>query len=171
MVEKGILLVSSLQALTKSFNNAVEGARKEFEASNDIYQFLKFERRESGIQKMSRLFTTAVYGCAQCMKKLGVCTRTEMEKLWEKHLGNPDVKEAVDTFMEAEKSWLEFVAEVDSKLSIEEDKLTTNTPASIGKQLPKDFCFIDASSGHPANLEVIWEESKYTLFMYVRHFG
>ncbi len=120
---------------------------------------------------MSRLFIVAVYGSSECMTKLGVGTRAEMEKLLEEYLGNPDVKEAVHALQSAEKNWLDFVAEVESKLAIEEDKLTTNSPASIGKQLRKDLCLTDATSGHPANLESLWKESKYTLFMYLRHFG
>ncbi len=39
-----------------------------------------------------------------------------MEKLWGEHLSNPSVKEVVDTLMEAEKSWLDFVDEVESEL-------------------------------------------------------
>ena len=158
-------LVSSLLALAKSFNDAVEATRLEFETSSDVYHFLKYEGEQ---QNTYRLFTVAVYGSAECMRNLGVGTRAEMEKFWDEHLGNPDVKEAVDTLLKAEKGWLDFVAEVESKLIIEEDKLTINPPVSTGKHLPRDLCLLDSSSGQLANLESLWKESTYTLFMYVR---
>ncbi len=61
---------------------------------------------------MTRLYNCAVYGQGEIMKKLQVNTRAEMEKLWTEHLDNPDVKEAVDALMDAEKKWLAFVEEV-----------------------------------------------------------
>ncbi len=162
------LLVSSLQGLAQSYQNAVDGARKEFEASTDIHLFLQYVE---GPFKMSRLFVVAVHGQAECMKKLKVSNRAEIEKLWSEHLDNPGVKEAVDAFMDAERNWVELVKEVDRKLAIEEDKVTPNSAAHVGQQLPKSLSILDGSSGHPVNLETIWKESMYTLFMYVRHMG
>ena len=111
--ESHFKLVSSLQVLATLFTNAVEAARRELEASFDVYEFLKYR----GKLKKSQLFTVAVYGTAECMKKLGVGTRAEMEELWGEHLGKPDVKEAVDALLKAEKSWLDFVEEVENKLT------------------------------------------------------
>ena len=171
------ILATSLHNLSESFHSAVDSARIEFEASTDVYQFLKYEdqylkkEEPTKIENMARLFAVAVYGQAECMKKLGVGTRAEMEKLWGEHLTNPDVSEAVDALLNAERSWLEFVDQVDQKLAIEEDKLTTSSPAHAGKQLPRDLCIFNASSGQQADLDSLCKASKYTLFMYVRNFG
>ena len=172
------LLATSLHSLSESYHKALNSVRKDFEASTGIYQFLKykdqylkkdnFEPEEP--ENLAWLFLVSVHGQAECFKKLGVGTRAEMEKLWGEHLANPDVKEAVDALQNAEKTCLEFVDEVDQKLAIEEGKFS-GSPAHTGMQLPKDLSVIDASSGHPTALESICKTSKYTLFMYIRHFG
>lgn len=172
------LLAISLHSLSESSHNALNSARKDFEASTGIYQFLEYKnqflkKKDSELEEpknLARLFIVSVYGQAECFKKLGVGTRAEMEKLWGEHLTNPDVKEAVDALQNAEKSWLEFLDEVDQKLAIEEGKFG-GSPSHAGMQLPKELSIIDASSGQPASIESICKTSKYTLFMYVRHFG
>ena len=163
------LLVPALQSLTELFQVSVEEASECYKASSNVYEFLEFKGHHSstGLTSLSKV----VFGYAECFKKLGVGTRAEMEKLWGEHLGNPDVKEAVDALLKAKKSWMDVVAEVESKLTIEEDKLTIKPPASTGKQLPKDLCLVESSSGCSTNLESLWKESKYTLFVYLRHFG
>lgn len=105
------------------------------------------------------------------MKKLDVRNRVELEKLWGEHLDNPDVKSAVDAQMDTEKRWLDLVAETDRRLAIEEDKLTTNVPASVGTQLNTDVNVIDGSSGSVLSLDTICKESPHTLFVYLRHYG
>ena len=172
------LLATSLHSLSESYNKALNSARKEFEASTGIHEFLKYEDNFSKKgdsepeepKNLARLFKVSVYGQAECFKKLGVGTRAEMEKLWGEHLANPDVKEAVDALQNAENSSLKFIDEVDQKLAIEEGKFSGG-PSHAGMQLPKELSVIDASSGHPTALESICKTSKYTLFMYVRHFG
>ncbi len=156
------LIVSSLQTLTDAFHKDVNAARKDLQAYTDINEFLKYEKAEFTKKNFTRLTKCAVYGQGEIMKKLQVNTRAEMEKLWAEHLDNPDVKEAVDALMDAEKKWLAFVEEVDQMLALEEDKLTTNSPASVGQQLQKDLYFVNGSSGCPEKLEMVLQESTYS---------
>lgn len=172
------LLATSLHSLSKSYHKALNGARMDLESSTDIYKFLEYKDQEDSEpeepENMARLFKVTVYGQAECFKKLGVGTRAELEKLWGEHLTNPDVKAAVDAVENAEKSRLQFLDELDQKLVIADlEGKFSGSPAQAhtGMQLPKDLCIIDASSGQPTAIESICKTSKYTLFMYVRHFG
>ena len=167
------LIVPALQNLAGAFNNAVDAARKDLEGYADIFEFLKLEVEKPMNERRNvfHLFKCAVFGQAEVMKKLQVSNQAELEKLWEEHLANPGVKQAVDALKDAEKKWLAFVEEVEEKLVPEEDKLTTNPPASVGQQLHNDLCVIYGLSGSPESLEAVCKGAKYTLFMYVRHLG
>ncbi len=112
-----------------------------------------------------------VTGYIECMGKLGVRTRKELEKLWDVHYNEPGVEDAVKHLLQAENSFSEFVAEVENKLSSFEDKLTTNAAAQVGQVLPKDQSLIDIPSGKPITLEECWKGAKFTLFVLLRLFG
>ncbi len=160
-------LVSSLTTLAKKIENDTQKTKKSFQVS-DLHEFLAYTKDLSrGIMQLSPV----TFHYVECMEKLGVRTRMELEKLWDAHYTEPGVEDAVQSLLQAEKSFSEFVAEVESKFSPFEDKLTTNAAAQVGQVLPKDQSLIDIPSGKPITLEECWKGAKFTLFVLLRLFG
>ena len=163
----GSLLVSSLSALTEKIQSTVEGAREAYSQA-ELFEFLAYSHDANwGVMKLFAV--TPAY--AECLKKLGLQSKAELEQLWEKHDGEPGVKDAVQKLLLAENSFTEFVDEVEGKLIPFENRLTTKEPVQVGQHLPKDHPLIDVSSGKSLTLEACWKEAKYTLFVLLRLFG
>lgn len=162
------LLVSCLSVLAEKIEKCVNLTREDFKASTDLYEFVMYSHDVNhGIMKL----IAATPGYVECMQKLGVKTKAELEQLWAKHYGEPGVKEAVEKLLEAEKKYAEFIAEVESELSPNENKLTINDAAKEGEMLPKDHGLIEIPSGQPVTLESCWKGAKFTLFVLLRLFG
>ena len=169
MENPGSELVSSLSALAEKIESTVKVTREDFKSTTDIYEFLRWDNHdnEHGIQKLG----TATAGYVECMQKLGVKTKAELEQLWAKHYGEPGVKEAVEKLLAVEKNFSDFTEEVESQLRPLESKLTVKDPACVGAVLPKDQPLIDVSSGQPVTLESCWKGAKFTLFVFLRMLG
>ena len=160
------LLVSSLSAVRKTYENVIERSRADVKRG-EVSPMLHFDH---DIESPSRRFFVLVVSYVQCMKRLGVQTWAEVKQLWSKHYGEPEVKEAVDNLLEAEKKYAEFVAEVESIISPLEDKLTKKAP-KVGEMLQKDLSLIEIPSGQPKPLEESWKGAKFTLFVFLRLLG
>ena len=157
------LLVSQLSALAKTYESTIERFRAEFKPE-DIYELQSIKHDQNHIGDR---FGALLLGYVQCMKPLGVQTEAELEQLWSKHYGEPEVKEAVDNLLEAEKKFTELLAEIESLQSPLEDKLTKKA-AKVGQMLPKDLPVIEMPSGQPTALEDSWNGAKFTLFVLLR---
>ena len=92
-------------------------------------------------------------------------------ELWTKHYSELGVKTAVECLLEAEKHFTQLTNDIDEKVSLQEDKFTTNAPAQTGETLSKDCTLIAILSGQPTMLETYWKEAKYTLFVLLCLFG
>ena len=138
------LLASSILTLKDSFGSVVRQAKHDFRGSPSVYD---------------------------CMEKVGVKTKAELEQLWEQHSNDPQVRGVVKALLEAEEEFAEFIIEADKSLIPQEDVRVINDTAIAGKVLPKDLTLIDAVSGLPSPLESCWKGAKFTLFMLVRHHG
>ena len=163
------LLVSSLSTLQEKCTAVLQQARKNFQARKDLHHYLSFFN-ENGIGTLFGV--SSAY--ADCMKTLGVRTKEEFEQLWKQHSSDPGVKEAVEGMLEGEKKFAEFVAEVDNEMGntpYEDENGCSEDPAAVGQVLPKDLHLLDATSGQPVTLDTYWKESKFTLFILIRHFG
>lgn len=161
--EKGLLL-SAISSLSEKIAGAVKQAGEDFKTASDIYEFISTENVTAGIRK---LFIMPFY--IECFNSLGVKTRAELEQLWAKHYNDHEVREAVEDVLKNEDSVREFAVEVDRELSLHEEK--SNPSAQIGQTLPKDLRLIDADTGEEMSLESFWEGSKFTWFVFLRHFG
>ena len=158
------LLVSQLTAHAKKIESVIELTRADF-LQADFDDFLVYiNDANHGILKLCAIFVSL----AECIEKLGVRTRAELEQLWSKHYGEPEVKEAVDYLLEAEKSYASFLTEMENKISPGENKLRVKNAAQGGQTLPKDLSLIAMPSGQPKALEECWKGAKFTLFVLLR---
>ena len=161
-------LVSALSTLSTMVENAVEHTREVFKEAKDFEHFLAYsDDINHGTQKLA----TTIYSYADCMEKVGVKTKAELEELWSKNIEKPGVKDAVEKLQLAEKHLKELVDEIAAKLNPQEDKATVNEPAKVGEVLPKDYKVMEIPSGQQITLEESLKGSKYTLFVLLRLFG
>ena len=162
------MLASSLAGITEKVESAVKLTREEFEKATDLQKFIIYKNDVSyGVMKLA----APVMGYAECMTKMGVKTKAELEQLWEKHIAEPQVKEAVDNLLKAEKNFTDCLNEIEQKLLLQEDQLTTNQEAQGGQEFPKGHSLTEIPSGQPTSPEACWKESKFTLFVFLRLFG
>lgn len=158
-------LLSAISTLSEKIAGAVNKVREDFKAAEDIYEFLDSTKNAaSGIRQ---LFVVSLY--IECFESMGVKTRAELEKLWAKHYKDHKVREAVEELLDSEDSVREFAVEVEKVLRLHEQK--SNPPAKLGQVLPKDLLLTDAETGQEMPLEAYWKGSKFTWFVFLRHFG
>lgn len=158
------LLLSSISTLSGKIAGTVKQAREDFKAASDVYEFMSTKNIAAGIRK---LFIMPLY--IECFSSMGVNTRAELQQLWAKHYNDHEVREVVEELLEHEDSMQEFAVEVDKELRLHEKK--SNPPAKVGQVLPKDLTLTDAETGQEMTLETCWKESKFTWFVFLRHFG
>ena len=159
-------LISSILWLSEKVESVVRQVEENFKVSSDLYHFMKLGNRNG----ITALFAVS-HAYSDCMKRVGVQSRVELERLWAQHYSHADVRDAVEALLEAEEAFNEFVGKVERKLVPYEDVAITKRPATVGQLLPKELGLIDASSGQPTTLDMYWKDSKFTLFVLVRHFG
>ena len=157
-------LLSAISVLSEKIANSVEQAKKDFKSAPDVYEYMSTENSAAGIKK---LFIMPLY--IECFKTLGVSTRAELEQLWAKEYADPDVRDKVEELLENEDSMCEFAKEVDKELKSHEQ--ASNAPASLGQSIPKDIRLTDAETGQQVELELHWSSSKFTWYVFLRHFG
>ena len=158
------LLLSSLSTLSEKIASVVKQAKTDFNAASDVYDYIRTTNKSAGIRK---LFIMPLY--IECFSSVGVKTRTELEQVWAKSYSDHQVREAVEELLENEENFCEFAMEVDKVLSLYEKK--SNPTAKVGQDLPKDLALTDAGTGQEMLLESYWKESKFTWFVFLRHFG
>ena len=159
------LLLSSLEKLTDGLNKVVEEGRRSYKESG-LDKYLSFEN-PNGIRCLFRPMPLYV----ECMRAVGVRTRSELEGVWMGCFSDGQVRERVDDLLSAEERFGEFVAEVDQELKKKEDALDLQNVVTLGDQLPADLSLTKAKSGEVVSLESLWRKSKYTMFVLLRHFG
>lgn len=157
-------LLSAISSLNEKIASAVKQAREDFKAAPDVYEFMNTKNIAAGIRK---LFIMPLY--IECFKSLKVKTRAELEQLWAKQYADSEVRETVEELLENEDSVREFAMEVDKELTLHEKK--SSSPAKVGQALPSDMMLTDAETGRDMPLETCWKESKFTWFVFLRHFG
>ena len=168
-MEGGVrVLIASLTDLAKKVESVIKRTRQDFNKATDLYHFLTYSNDENyGVMKLSAVASSY----AECMTKVGVQTKAELEQLWEKHYEEPAVKDAVSNLLKAEKNYAGFLDEMERKLSTLEDKLTVNGSAQVGQEFPKEHSLIEIPSGQPSSPEACWKGSKFTFFVFLRLFG
>ena len=157
-------LLSAISTLSGKISGAVKEARENFQGASDVYEFLSTENVSAGIRK---LFVMPLY--IECFKSLGIQTRAQLEELWRKSYSDHRVRDTVEDLLENEDSICEFAKEVDKELALHEKK--TKPFAHVGQSVPKDLALTDADTGEEMQLETCLNGSKFTWFVFLRHFG
>ena len=163
--EEKALLLSSLEKLTDGLNKVIEEGRRSYKECG-LDKYLSFEN-PNGIRCLFRPMPMYV----ECMRAVGVRTRSELEGVWMGYFSDGQVRERVDDLLSAEERFGEFVAEVEQELKKKEDALDLQNVVTLGDQLPADLSLTKAKSGDVISLESLWRKSKYTMFVLLRHFG
>lgn len=159
-------LSSSVSTLGEKIKSVVSHVRENFKASTDLYDFIKVSNRNG----ISVLYVVS-HAYSDCMEAAGVRTKAELQQLCRQHYSDVKVKVAVETLLEGEKSFTEFLVEVERELIRLEDESVTNNPAMVGQVLPKNLTLLDVSTSQHSTIEAYWKGTKFTLFVVVRHFG
>ena len=162
------LIVTSVLAVKEKLDSVVEQGKENFRAAVDVNEYIRMDNKSHGIVL---IFRTMMPAYAECMENLGVKTRSELEALWGKHYRNSHVRESVELLLDAEENHKEFIAMVDKELMEYEEKVAFKDTTVVGQELPKNIGLIDVVSGDRSLLETYWKESKFTLFILLRHFG
>lgn len=157
-------LVSSISSLSEKIAGAVKQAKADFKAASDVYDFMSTTNKTAGIRK---LFIMPLY--IECFNVLNVKTRSQLEDLWAKHYNEREVRAAVQKLLKCEDSFREFAVNVDNVLKLQEKK--SNPVPSVGQELPKDLALLDTETGQNMPLESYWQTSRFTWFVFIRHFG
>lgn len=162
-------LLSAISGLSEKIASIVKQAREDFKAcledlkaAPDAYEFISTRSMGGSILSIMLHYT-------ECFSSVGVKTRAEFEKLWAKQYSDQEVREAVEELLENEDSLKQFAMEVDKEMDLHEKK--SNPMAKLGQALPKDMTLIDAETGQEMPLETYWKPSKFTWFVFLRHFG
>ena len=161
-------LVSALSSLSESIESVVECTRENYKKMTDFVDFLSYcHDYNHGPQKLG----STIQSYVDCMEKLGVKTKAELEELWSKNMETPGVKDAIEKLQLAEKHLKEFVDEMEAKLVPLESKTTVNDQAKAGKMLPIGYTVMEIPSGQQTTLGECMKGSSYTLFVLLRLFG
>ena len=161
-------LVPALSTLSGTIEDAIEHTRCVFKEATDLEHFLAYS---DDIKHGTQMLATPIFGYVDCMEKVGVKTKAELEELWSKNIDKPGVRDAIEKLQLAEKHLKELVDEIAAKLGPLEDKATVNGPAKVGEIFPKDYKVMEIPSGQQTTLEESLKGSKFTLFVLLRLFG
>ena len=162
--ERGILL-ESLKKLSGAIDETVRKAREEFD-SMGAEKFVTAPRGR-GIRKM----WSHVGNYVECVRRNGVSTYSQLEVLWRRHYGDPEVRKAVEALLESEDASHRFVDDVDRSFRAVDAGRRVEKKTAAGDSLLPNLSVVDGRSGEEARLEEYWKRSKVTLFVLLRHFG
>ena len=159
-------LVSALNKLTNALENTVNECTRHFESAQDVEEYIKLDNK-TGI----RLAYAPMPAYAECMSSVSVKNRKELEQVFSRHYQDEDVNDCVEDLLANEERYNKLMVRIDKELVKVEDRCAYSDVVSVGKTLPSDLSLVEASSGVMTKLESYWKQSKYTLFILVRHFG
>ena len=154
-------LLLALQKLNQELTKEVVDGRKSFEA-------MKFDRLDEFLNVDCKIGMSAMYplfNYVQCMKDVGVKTRAELEEMWKECYHDEEVRKSVEELLGLEESLQELFDDIDVEVQKAEDQLSIQNVTKVGDQLPADLAFTNCRSGEVVQLERVWKQSKYTLFV------
>lgn len=108
---------------------------------------------------------------AEAMKNVGVTKIKKLEELWGSKFADPLVRDSVEELLQVQEEMAEFLQEIETKLAKTDDAIVGDNALQVGNSLPTDLMVTEVPSGRPVRLEESWKESKYTLYVFMRHFG
>lgn len=96
-------------------------------------------------------------------------TRSQLEQLWASHYSCEDVRDCVEDLLQVESDYGKLMAEIDKATQAVEDELALDV-ANKGDHLPGDLSLVEATTGEPLQLEKLWIQAPFTLFVLRKHY-
>ena len=155
------VILPPLRKLNQELTKMVEDGKVNFQEmrSNRLEEFLNVDC-EVGIITL-RPMLNYLY----CLKAVGVKTRAELEEMWKGCYHDEEVRESVEELLSLEESLQELYDDIDVEIQKVEDRLAIQNITKVGEQLPADLAVIKCRSKEVFNLENVWKQSNYTLFV------
>ena len=158
-------LISALGNLSSELTGMIANAKKNY----DVNKLDWFLNRDSGKEGILALYPVNAYHA--CFLAAEVKTRKQLEELWVSRYTEEAVRDAVDDLLAAEQDYRQYISEIDADLRLLEESLSpSETSTVIGSQLPVGISLVQASSGTSLSLESLLKKSRFTLFVFRKHY-
>ena len=159
-------LISALGKLSSELAGMIANTKKNYDP-NRLDWFLN---RDSGKEGVSCLLYP-VHAYYACFLAAEVKTRKQLEELWISRYTNEAVRDAVDDLLAAEQDYRQYISEIDADLRLLEETLSpSETSSTIGSQVPLDLSLVEANTGASVSLESLLKRSRYSLFVFRKHY-
>ena len=155
------VMLPALRKLNQELTKMIEDGKENFQEmrSDRLEEFLNVDC-EVGIITLRPMLNYL-----HCLKAVGAKTRAELEEMWKGCYHDKEVRECVEELLSLEESLQELYDDIDVELQIKEDQLAIQNITKEGEQLPADLALIKCRSKEVLNLENVWKQSNYTLFV------
>ena len=155
------VMLPALRKLNQELTKMIEDGKENFQEmrSDHLEEFLNVDC-EVGIITLRPMLNYL-----HCLKAVGAKTRAELEEMWKGCYHDKEVRECVEELLSLEESLQELYDDIDVEIEKVEDQLAVQNIAKEGEQLPADLALIKCRSKEVLNLENVWKQSNYTLFV------
>ena len=155
------VMLPALRKLNQELTKKVQDGKKNF-------QEMRLDRLEEFLNvdcAVGLIALRPLLNYLYCLKAVGVKTRAELEEMWKECYHDKEVRESVEELLSLEESLQELYDDIDVELQKVEDRLAFHNITKVGEQLPADLVVIKCRSKEVFNLENVWKQSNYTLFV------
>ena len=155
------VMLPALRKLNQELTKKVQDGKKNF-------QEMRLDRLEEFLNvdcAVGLIALLPLLNYLYCLKAVGVKTRAELEEMWKGCYHDKEVRESVEELLSLEESLQELYDDIDVELQKVEDRLAFHNITKVGEQLPADLAVIKCRSKEVFNLENVWKQSNYTLFV------
>ena len=155
------VMLPALRKLNQELTKMIEDGKENFQEmrSDRLEEFLNVDC-EVGIITLRPMLNYL-----HCLKAVGAKTRAELEEMWKGCYHDKEVRECVEELLSLEESLQELFDDIDVEIEKVEDQLAIQNITKEGEQLPADLALIKCRSKEVLNLENVWKQSNYTLFV------
>ena len=155
------VMLPALRKLNQELTKMIEDGKENFQEmrSDRLEEFLNVDC-EVGIITLRPMLNYL-----HCLKAVGAKTRAELEEMWKGCYHDKEVRESVEELLSLEESLQELYDDIDVEIEKVEDQLAIQNITKEGEQLPADLALIKCRSKEVLNLENVWKQSNYTLFV------
>ena len=155
------MMLPALRKLKQELTKMVQDGKVNFQEmrSDHLEEFLNVDC-EVGLIVL-RPMSNYLY----CLKAVGVKTRAELEEMWKGCYHDKEVRECVEELLSLEESLQELYDDIDVEIQKVEDRLAIHNVTKVGEQLPADLALVKCRSKEVFNLENVWKQSNYVLFV------
>ena len=76
----------------------------------------------------------------------------------------------MEELLSLEESLLEFYDNINVEIKKAEDQLAIQNITKVGDQLPADLALTNCHSGEVVNIEIVWKQSTFTHFVFLKFY-